>query len=78
MFKVFEKKGLNATYLMLDESKDVDSAVDLIVVDRDGEEIDDGLILTITGNGTLTLQEGLDESLGFKIDKKKRIRVEDE
>lgn len=69
-----EKKEDKTVRLKLKDDEDGD--ISLIAVDKDGDEMIAGTLLVMQDDGTLYLNEDINEDLGFKLDKDGRIKVD--
>ena len=72
IFKKGRKGGKKKRKVMLDLKKYVDGGVVLMAVDDKGEYIAN--LFVVNSNGTYYRCEAVDDTLGFSLDKKGRIK----
>lgn len=75
--EVFEETQPDAVVrlkLKKDEDGD-DSSVYVVAVDGNGSELVDGYLLSFDADGTISLFVGVNDALGFQLDREGRIRL---
>ena len=75
MFKVFDSARVPEVFFKLEECFET---IQLVACDDKGTKIKNGCILSIQKDGYLRTFEGINKSLGLKLDSVGRIRIDND
>jgi hypothetical protein len=74
-FKIFGQEEDKQVFLKLRPSLNDDGEVDLVAVDRDGDRVSQGSILTILNDGSLHLCSMVSTQIGLKLDEDGKVVI---
>lgn len=77
--KIYELNENDAIYIKMVQSRTSGNIdIDIVACDSRGRQIDGGFLVSITSNGRLKRYPYVNKSLGFDLDEKGHIKLEED